>query len=91
MLTITLDPADVVVRRTLTNGRRWFERIGQFLAERPDDPVAFIVPSVIVPEYNVVLYPRPNNFEPDLARIESVQAFEFDPRMFPDIPSAYLQ
>jgi hypothetical protein len=61
------------------------------LAERPDDPIAFMVPSVIVPEYNVVLYPRPENFEPELVRIESIQPFEFDPRMFQNIPAAYLQ
>jgi hypothetical protein len=47
-----------------------------------DDPIAFIVPSVIVPEYNVVLYPRSANFEPELVRIESVEPFQFDPRMF---------
>jgi hypothetical protein len=46
------------------------------------------VPSVIVPEYNVVLYPRPKNFEPELVRIESIEAFEFDPRMFERIPTA---
>ncbi len=90
MLTITLDRADVVIRRSLQAGRRWFERVGWFLGERPEDPIAFIVPSVIVPEYNVVLYPRPENFEPEFVRIESVQPFEFDPRIFEPMPARYL-
>lgn len=58
LVTITLQPSEVVVRRTLDAAARWFERIGQFLAERVDDPIALVAPSVIVPEYNVVLYPR---------------------------------
>ena len=91
MMRITLNTANVVIRRNLRAGRWWFERVGKFLDERPDDPVAFIVPSVIVPECNAVLYPRPENFEPEFVSIESVEPFEFDPRMFESIPAGYLQ
>jgi hypothetical protein len=91
MLRITLDPSDVVLRRSLHGGKRWFEQVGVALAEQPDDPIAFIVPSVIVPEYNVVLYPRPENFEPEFVRIESIEPFEFDARMFENITTEYLQ
>jgi hypothetical protein len=80
-----LDPVDVVLRQTLRSGRQWFETFGQALSENIQDPVALIVPSVIVPEYNVVLYPRATNFEPELVRIESVEEFEFDPRLFDTI------
>ncbi|MBV9158553.1 MAG: RES family NAD+ phosphorylase [Acidobacteriaceae bacterium] len=91
LLTITMNPADVVIRRSLKTSRQWFDRVGKFLAERPDDPIAFIVPSVIVPEYNVVLYPRAENFEPEFVRIESIDPFAFDPRLFEDISAAYFQ
>jgi hypothetical protein len=64
--------------------------VGRFLTERPDDPIALVTPSVIVPEYNVVLYPRPENFEPEFVRIESVEPFDFDPRMFEHLPPAYI-
>ncbi len=85
MLTIRLNSVDVVVRRSLTSAHRWFERVGKFLSERSDDPIALMVPSVIVPEYNVVLYPRPENFEPEFVRIEAVEPFGFDARMFEDV------
>ena len=88
---ITLDPSDAVLRRSLHAGKRWFDRVGVALAEHPDDPIAFIVPSVIVPEYNVVLYPRPENFEPEFVRIESVEPFEFDARMFENLPATFLR
>ena len=61
------------------------------MAEHLDDPVALVVPSVIVPEYNVVLYPRPENFEPELVHIESVEPFDFDIRMFDQIPAAVVR
>lgn len=82
MLTITLDPVDVVLRQTLRSGRRWFETVGLALSEDTQDHIALIVPSVIVPEYNVILYPRPMNFEPEFVRIGSVEPFEFDTRLF---------
>jgi hypothetical protein len=91
MLRITLDPADAVLRRSLQAGSRWFGQVGAALAEHPDDPIAFVVPSVIVPEYNVVLYPRAEDFEPELVRIESVEPFEFDARMFAELTAAFLR
>lgn len=45
--------------------------------------IAMIVPSVIVPVWNVVLYPQSPGFS-DHVSLESVEAFEFDPRLFPD-------
>ena len=74
-----------MVRRSLQASWRWFEHVGQFLAERRDDPIALVTPSVIVPEYNVVLYPRPENFEPEFVAIESIDPFDFDPRMFDEV------
>jgi hypothetical protein len=87
MLTITLQPVGAVVKRSIQSARSWFQDIGSGLAERLDDPIALFVPSVIVPEYNVVLYPRPQGFEPEFVRLTSVEPFEFDPRMFDEIPS----
>lgn len=88
MLTISVDPCEAVVKRTLSDGQKWFNRIGVVLDEKPEDPIAFVVPSVIVPEYNVILYPRPVNFEPEFVRIESLEPFEFDPRLFEQIHTA---
>jgi RES domain-containing protein len=91
MLSITLrthkliQSNGVVLRRTPESARRWFETVGLALQEDVNDPIAFIAPSVIVPEYNVVLYPRPMNFEPELAHIEAIEEFEFDTRLLGDI------
>ena len=82
LMTITLRPTNVIVRRTLRSARRWFATIGQALSEDSDDPIALITPSVIVPEYNVVLYPRPVAFEPDFVRIDTIEQFAFDSRLF---------
>jgi RES domain-containing protein len=46
-------------------------------------PFAVAVPSVIVPTWNVVLYPRGAGFW-DHVSVESVEAFEFDQRLFPE-------
>jgi RES domain-containing protein len=48
-----------------------------------DDNFAIAVPSVIVPVWNVVLYPQASDFW-DHVSLESVEPFEFDPRLFPD-------
>jgi RES domain-containing protein len=82
LLTLTLQPAVVVLKQTLLEAHYWFEAFNQHLSESPDDPIAFVIPSVIVAEYNVVLYPRPINFEPEFVRIESVEPFAFDERLF---------
>lgn len=45
--------------------------------------VAVAIPSVIVPAWNVVLYPQVPGFW-DHVSLESVEPFEFDPRLFPE-------
>lgn len=89
MLTITLKGrADLVtLRRSLTHAQYWFDMVGKALSEHPEDPIAFVVPSVIVPEYNVVLYPRPKDFEPEFVSITAIEAFEFDPRLLEGRPT----
>jgi RES domain-containing protein len=47
------------------------------------NPFAVAVPSVIVPVWNVVLYPQAPGFWDHVA-LEAVERFEFDPRLFPD-------
>jgi RES domain-containing protein len=46
-------------------------------------PFAVAVPSVILPVWNVVLYPKGAGFW-DHVSLESVEAFEFDSRLFPE-------
>jgi hypothetical protein len=58
IMIITLQPCDAVHRKTAKDAVKWFEAIGRVLSENTDDPIAFIAPSVVIPEYNVVLYPR---------------------------------
>lgn len=45
--------------------------------------LAFAVPSVIVPAWNVVLYPRSRNFWEHVSLL-SVEPFDYDPRLFPE-------
>ncbi|HXR40373.1 MAG TPA: RES domain-containing protein [Terracidiphilus sp.] len=47
------------------------------------NPFAVAVPSVIVPVWNVVLYPRGIGFW-DHVSLEGLEAFQFDPRLFPE-------
>lgn len=47
------------------------------------NPLAVAVPSVIVPVWNVVLYPKGIGFW-DHVSLESLEAFQFDPRLFPE-------
>jgi hypothetical protein len=49
----------------------------------PGDPFAVAVHSVIVPVRNVVLFPQGVGFWDHVA-LETVEPFEFDPRLFPD-------
>ena len=44
---------------------------------------AIAVPSIIVPVWNVVLYPKAMAFWEHVS-LESIEAFEFDPRLFPE-------
>lgn len=46
-------------------------------------PFAIAVPSVVVPVWNVVLYPTAPGFNEHIS-LEHVEPFEFDPRLFPD-------
>lgn len=46
-------------------------------------PLAIALPSVIVPVWNVVLFPAGRGFWDHVA-LETVEPFEFDPRLFPD-------
>ena len=79
-----LDPA--------TGGCFWFYRsIAEANADFPDprafaagiNPFAIALPSVIVPVWNVVLYPAGLGFWDHISLL-SVGLFEFDPRLFPD-------
>jgi hypothetical protein len=47
------------------------------------NPLAVGIPSVIVPAWNVVLYPQGTGYW-DHVSLDSVEPFEFDPRLFPD-------
>jgi RES domain-containing protein len=47
------------------------------------NPFAVAVPSVIVPAWNVALHPGGTGFW-DHVSLESIEPFEFDPRLFPD-------
>ncbi len=47
------------------------------------NPFAVALPSVIVPTWNVVLYPQGRGLW-DHVFLESVEPFEFDPRLFPE-------
>lgn len=46
-------------------------------------PFAIALPSVIVPVWNVVLYPDAPGFWENVA-LESEEPFSFDPRLFPE-------
>lgn len=76
-----------------TNGCLWFYRS---LAEAKEafqsaphifavgiNPFAIAIPSVIVPVWNVVLYPKGVGFWEHVS-LESLEAFQFDPRLFPE-------
>jgi hypothetical protein len=47
------------------------------------NPFAVAVPSVIVPVWNIVLYPKGFGFW-DHVSLESLEGFQFDPRLFPE-------
>jgi RES domain-containing protein len=46
------------------------------------NPFAVAVPSVVVPAWNLVLYPQGNGFWEHVS-LQSIDVFEFDPRLFP--------
>jgi hypothetical protein len=84
-MTITLQPSELVLRRNLQQAQRWFETIGKALSEDAEDPIGLVVPSVIIPEYNVVLYPRDRRFEPEFVKIDLIEPFDFDRRFFNEV------
>ena len=70
---------------TLATARNEFNRLAFGCGDQAvhNNPFAVAVPSVIVPAWNVVLYPQAPGFW-DHVSLESVEPFEFDPRLFPD-------
>jgi hypothetical protein len=66
---------------TLEDARRCFG--GSVFGNARNLVFAVAVPSVIVPVWNVVLYPQARGFW-DHVSLESVEPFEFDPRLFPE-------
>ena len=48
---------------------------------RPE--LARLIPSVIVPEFNMLLNPASKFFR-HLVKLVSIEPFEFDPRLFPE-------
>ena len=51
-------------------------------SESEDHPFAIAVPSVILPVWNVVLYPSAKGFWQHVS-LASIEPFTFDPRLFP--------
>jgi RES domain-containing protein len=75
-----------------TSGCLWFYRSLAEAKEAFDhprmfavgiNPFAVAIPSVIVPVWNVVLYPKGIGFW-DHVSLESIEPFQFDPRLFPE-------
>jgi RES domain-containing protein len=71
------------IYRTLSEARDFFHNshIGGFRGDL--NPFAIAVPSVIVPVWNIVLFPQGTGFWEHVS-LESVELFEFDPRLFPE-------
>ena len=67
---------------SLSQARQVLQRIAN-LAGSGFRPFAIALPSVIVPVWNVVLYPAETGFS-DHVTLEGVEPFEFDARLFPD-------
>lgn len=68
--------------RSLVEARDAFQNAAHTFADG-FNPFAVAIPSVIVPAWNVVLYPNGIGFW-DHVSLESIESFEFDPRLFPD-------
>jgi len=62
--------------------RREGRHAHQRLAPKNQPPFAVAVPSVVVPAWNVVLYPDAPGFREHI-RLRGVTAFHFDERLFP--------
>ena len=70
------------IYRSLADARRSFKD-GTHMFAAGINPFAVAVPSVILPAWNVVLFPDGVGFWKHVS-VESVDAFEFDPRLFPE-------
>jgi RES domain-containing protein len=68
--------------RSLADARKGF-KAGPHMFAIGMNPFAIAVPSVILPAWNVVLYPNGVGFWEHVS-LESLDAFEFDPRLFPE-------
>jgi RES domain-containing protein len=71
------------VHSTLREARERYYDNPNFGPRHGGDNFAIAVPSVIVPVWNVVLYPQASDFWHHVS-LESVEPFEFDPRLFPE-------
>jgi RES domain-containing protein len=69
--------------RTLTEANRAFAFSNFTLVGRGLYPFAVALPSVIMPVWNVVLYPDGKGFW-DHVKLEDIEPFEFDSRLFPE-------
>lgn len=69
--------------RDVASAKAAFSRLDYPLFALGLSPFAVAIPSVIIPVWNVVLYPQGVGFWDHVA-LESVDAFEFDPRLFPE-------
>ena len=71
--------------RSLAEAKKHFES-KDLITRQIFKPFAVAAPSAIVPVWNVVLYPQGAGFW-DHVSLESIDAFEFDPRLFPESAS----
>ena len=72
--------------KSITRAKEGF-RGRDLVARQIFKPFAIAIPSVIVPVWNIVLFPEGRGFW-DHVSLESVDSFEFDPRLFPEnVPS----
>jgi RES domain-containing protein len=69
--------------RTLADAKNAFVYSNFSIVGKGLTPFAVAVPSVIVPVWNVVLYPQGNGFW-DHVKLENIEPFEFDSRLFPE-------
>jgi RES domain-containing protein len=69
--------------RTLADAKRAFGYSNFSVVGGGLAPFAVAVPSVIVPVWNVVLYPQGRGFW-DHVDLENIEPFEFDSRLFPE-------
>ncbi len=68
----------MTVHESVDAAERAYQQVGS-----GQDPFAVALPSVIVPAWNVVLYPRARGFR-RYVRLDAVDPFDYDPRLFPE-------